>query len=97
MATAAPPITATAAERQIQVHGNVDGSIVQGDHNVVVNGNHGTVVVERVPLVIGGEHRWNEAHHALGIDPSGIWAARSERIPSPAIRTSPSSGFATTA
>ena len=49
MATAAPPpIAATAAERQIQVHGNVDGSIVQGDHNVVVNGNHGTIVVERV-------------------------------------------------
>ena len=48
MATAAPPIAATAAERQIQVHGDVDGSIVQGDHNVVVNGNHGTIVVERI-------------------------------------------------
>ncbi len=48
MATAAPPIAATAAERQIQVHGDVDGSIVQGDHNVVVNDNHGTIVVERV-------------------------------------------------
>ena len=48
MATAAPPIAATAAERQIQVHGDVDGSVVQGDHNVVVNDNHGTIVVERV-------------------------------------------------
>ena len=32
----------------IVVHGNVAGSIQYGDHNIQVNDNHGTVVVERV-------------------------------------------------
>jgi len=61
----------------IVVHGNVAGSIQYGDHNVQVNDNHGTVVVERVTAT---RNRRPIAAAPRGPDPFVARSAELQRI-----------------
>lgn len=61
----------------IVVHGNVAGSIQYGNHNVQVNDNHGTVVIERVTAT---RNRRPVAAAPRGPDPFVARSAELQRI-----------------